>query len=442
MKTILDNLIDEFHERNLPPLVQRETRWPVMRGKTVAVVGMRRSGKTWFCYQHMQALLDSGMAKNRLLYINFEDDRLLPFSSSDFQVLLDAYFRKYPDHKSQTCHFYFDEIQRIEGWEMFVRRALDTENAAICVTGSSSRLLSSEIATSLRGRALTVEIFPYSFREHLLGRGIAPDRALIGAKTRAIIQHEAENYLRCGGFPEVIETDETLRMQILRGYVDVALLRDVVERYRVSNLPALRALVRHFMAAPSTRFSVNKFFRDLKSQGIPCGKNDLYDFLAYLNDAFLIHESQIYTRSERARRVNPRKIYITDSGLHHAYAFRNTGNRGMLLENIVFMQLRRNGIRPAYYLTERGLEVDFIVENEGASKPSLLQVCWSLGDHETKNREINALRDAMSELKIEKGTIITWLDEKAPENGVEIVPAWKWLLRKPDELQYLKCSER
>jgi hypothetical protein len=434
MKTILDNLIDEFHERNLPPLVRRETGWPVMRGKAVAVVGMRRAGKTWFCYQQMQSLLDSGTAKNKLLYINFEDDRLLPFSSSDFQVLLDAYFRKYPNHKSQTCYFYFDEIQRIKGWETFVRRVLDTENAAICVTGSSSRLLSSEIATSLRGRALTVEIFPYSFREHLLGLGIAPDRETIGAKMRAIIQHEAENYLRCGGFPEVIKTDEALRLQILRGYVDVVLLRDVVERYRVSNLPALRALVRHFMAAPSARFSVNKFFCDLKSQGIPCGKNDLYDFLAYFNDAFLIHEAQLYTRSERARRVNPRKIYITDSGLHYAYAFRNTDNWGMLLENIVFMQLRRNGIRPAYYLTERGREVDFIVEGGGAPKPSLLQVCWSLGDHETKNREINALRDAMSELKIERGTIITWLDEKAPENGVEIVPAWKWLLRKPEDL--------
>lgn len=431
MKTILDNIIDEFHERSLPAIVQRETHWAALRGKATAVVGMRRAGKTWFCYQHMQALLHSGVAKNKMLYVNFEDDRLLPFSASDFQVLLDAYFRKYPDHKSQTCYFYFDEIQRIEGWEMFVRRALDTENAAICVTGSSSRLLSSEIATSLRGRALTVEIFPYSFREYLLGLGIKPDLGPIGAKTRAVIQHAAENYLWTGGFPEVIGADKAQRLQILRGYVDVVLLRDVVERYRVSNMPALRALVRHFMTAPASRFSVNKFFRDLKSQGVTCGKNDLYDFLSYLNDAFLIHEAPIHTRSERARRVNPRKIYIIDSGLHHAYTFKNTDDWGMLLENIVFMQLRRHGIRPAYYLTKRGGEVDFVAEGKGAAKLFLLQVCWSLGNSETKNREINALREAMKELKINRGTIITWLDEQALENGVEIVPAWKWLLRKP-----------
>jgi predicted AAA+ superfamily ATPase len=430
MKAILDNIIDEFHERSLPALVRREAHWAAWRGKATAVIGMRRAGKTWFCYQHMQTLLRAGVAKSRMLYVNFEDDRLLPFAPSDFQVLLDAYFRKYPNYKSQTCYFYFDEIQRIAGWEAFVRRALDTENAAVCVTGSSSRLLSSEIATSLRGRALAVEIFPYSFREYLVGLEIDPDRKPLGAKMRAIIQHAAGNYLRTGGFPEVIGAEDALRRQILRGYVDVVLLRDVVERYRVSNLPALRALVHHFMSAPAARFSVNKFSRDLKSQGVTCGKNDLYAFLAYLNDAFLIHEAPIHTRSERVRRVNPRKIYIIDAGLHHAHAFQKTDNWGMLLENIVFMHLRRHGIHPAYYLTERGGEVDFVVEPERAPKPLLLQVCWSLGDPGTKSREINALREAMRELKIDRGTIVTWLDEEAPEHGVEIVPAWKWLLRE------------
>jgi len=149
MRDVLARLIDEFHERELPEPVPREPAMTYVPGKATVVVGMRRAGKTWFCYQHMRQLLQKGVAKERLLYLNFEDDRLLPFSVRDFQSVLDVYFSKFPDFKTGLCFMFLDEVQRIEGWEIFVRRVLDTENFAVYITGSSSRLLSTEIATSL-----------------------------------------------------------------------------------------------------------------------------------------------------------------------------------------------------------------------------------------------------------------------------------------------------
>jgi hypothetical protein len=174
MKEVIDFLIDDFHERALPECLPRESSMPRLSGKANVVVGMRRSGKTWFCYQRMQELLNTGIAKERLLYLNFEDDRLLPFSAADFQTILDNYYRKFPSFKTMECHFFLDEIQCIDGWEVFVRRVLDTERISLYITGSSSKLLSSEIASTLRGRSLTTEIFPFSYREFLRFHGESP----------------------------------------------------------------------------------------------------------------------------------------------------------------------------------------------------------------------------------------------------------------------------
>ena len=170
MKNILELLIYDFHERELPELFPRETYITIIPGKANVLTGMRRSGKTWFCYQQMKKLLAHGVEKERLLYLNFEDERLLPFSASDFKYILETYYRKFPGYKTRQCYLFLDEVQRIDGWDKFVRRVLDMEKMSIFITGSSSRLLSWEIATSLRGRSLATEIFPFSFREYLAGR--------------------------------------------------------------------------------------------------------------------------------------------------------------------------------------------------------------------------------------------------------------------------------
>jgi predicted AAA+ superfamily ATPase len=429
MKNVLDLLIDDFHERALPDLMPRHQAISWMPGKANVVIGMRRAGKTWFCYQKMKELLAEGIEKERFLYLNFEDERLLPFSTKDFQLILETYYRKFPGFKNKKCYLFLDEMQRIEGWEKFVRRVLDTEEMGVCITGSSSKLLSSEIATALRGRSLTAEIFPFSFSEFLnFHRGPFRPAQRFGSRNRAVAQNMFSRYLQIGGFPEVQTLEDEPRRQVLRNYLDVVILRDVVERYSVSNTAALRALIRHIMSAPATRFSINKFYNSLKSLGMAGSKNNLYDFLEYLSDAFLVYPVPIHARSERVRRVNPQKIYVIDPGLLGAMSFRMTGDQGAILENLVFLHFRRRGVHLEYYLTGDGIEIDFVVAPDVQKERQLIQVCWDISNPETKRREVTALLKGMKELGLKRGTIVTWLDEDLSDERVQILPAWKWLL--------------
>lgn len=429
MKNILDLLIDDFHERELPELMLRKQSMAWVSRKANVVIGMRRSGKTWFCYQQMQELMENGLEKERLLYLNFEDERLLPFSARDFQFVMETYYRKFPALKSKRCYLFLDEVQRIDGWDKFVRRMLDTEQLSVCVTGSSSKLLSTEIATSLRGRSLTTEIFPFSFKEFLRYKKVDLKSELrFGSKIRAMLQNLIGRYLKIGGFPEVQALDDELRREVLRNYLDVVILRDVVERHSISNTVALRALIRHIINAPATRFSVNKFYNSLRSQGVACTKNNLYAYMDHLADTFLFYRVPIHSRSERVRRVNPKKIYVIDPGLLEAMSLHITDDRGALLENLVFMHLRRQGLAPDYYVTKNGAEVDFILTAKDRSERRLIQVCWDIHDPATQKREVHALQSAMKELGLSKGTIVTWLDEDVSDQRIDIVPVWKWLL--------------
>jgi predicted AAA+ superfamily ATPase len=432
MRETLGVIIDEFHERDLPVPVPRDRSAPEFPGKAVAVVGMRRVGKTWFCYQRMQELLSKGIPKERLLYLNFEDDRLLSFGAGDFQKILDVYFSKFPAFKDGRCHLFLDEIQRVDDWEVFVRRVLDTEAIDVWVTGSSSKLLSKEIASSLRGRSLPVEIFPLSFEEFLRFRGVQIPRPLkFGSKSRALLQNMSQQYLVRGGFPEIQSIDEEeTRHQILRNQVDVVVLRDVAERHSVTNLVALRRLIGHLVSSPATRFSVNKFYNSLRSQGVSCTKDKLYEYLDHLTDAYMVHQVPVHSRSERVRRVNPTKTYISDSGLLDAGSSRTMENRGALLENVVYTHLRGQGVSPDYVVNRSGSEVDFLIPDRKAEGHQLIQVCWSLEDEVTREREVSALKEAMKEFRLITGTIVTWSDEEQIDKTIEVVPAYRWLLEK------------
>jgi len=428
MKNIISLLIDDFHEREIPTPLPRDASAPGLPGKANVIVGMRRSGKTWFCYQRMRELMDKGVEKARILYLNFEDERLLPFSRRDFQQIFEIYYRKYPAFKDRQCYLFLDEVQLIDGWDAFVRRVLDSERLAVFITGSSSRLLSSEIASRLRGRSIATEIFPFSFSEFCRFHGAPPSPQRFGSKTRAALQNLAERYLEIGGFPEIQNIDPDLMPRILQNYVDVVILRDIIERYSVHGTLPLRALIRHIMSAVATPFSVNKFYNSLKSQGIACTKNSLYEYLEYLEDAFLIYQSRVYSRSERVKRVNPRKLYVIDPGLLTAMSLNQRGDRGAYLENLVYMHLRRRGFKPDYYQTREGREVDFILDRVDGSRERLIQVCWEIKDESTRERETGALLQAMDELGQERGLIVTWLDEESPDERIKVIPAWQWLL--------------
>jgi len=433
MKNIISQLIDDFHERKLPEPVIRDKKFSEITGKADVVIGMRRSGKTWFCYQKIKELIASGTKKEEILYLNFEDDRLLDFNVHNFQEILDVYFGKYPEHRDTQCKFFFDEIQRIDQWEMFIRRLLDTENLQIFITGSSSKLLSSEIATTLRGRSLPIEIFPFSFEEFLRFHGLFPDRpGTFGANTVSILRKAVNDYLEMGGFPEIQKLDRDLRIEVLQGYIDSVLLKDIIERHKISNIHVLKHLVRHIMNSSGGQFSVNKFYNTMKSMSIKCTKNNLYAYLDHLADAFLFYKVPIHSRSEKSRLINPAKIYTIDTGLLNAMTFRNSYNYGPLLETMVFMHLRRWGYDTEYVNTKDGYEADFFARHKISGEAQLIQVCWDLSDKKTFERELRGLKSAMEELSLPTGTLITWDDETIIEDKIKVIPIWKWLVGNGD----------
>jgi len=432
MKFLLAQLIADFHERPLPDLTRRETILPAIDGKIDTVIGMRRSGKTFYAYQAIQQYLSDGVPKTAMLYINFDDERLLPMQATDLGLIHETYYRMFPQHRARRCYFFFDEIQNVDGWEAYLRRLVDTENIQLVVTGSSAKLLSREIASGLRGRSISTEIFPFSFTEALSHADPAWQPATQpGSRQKTWLEHRFTRYMQVGGFPEVQSLSEEHRVRVLQEYVDVVILRDVVERHRISHVAPLRHLIRHMLAAPATLFSMNKFYHGLKSQGVACSKDSLHQYLDYLTDAYLVYTMPVYSRSERARRVNPRKVYCIDSGLAHAFSHKPTMDMGHVLENIVFMMLRRQGLTLAYYKTQAGYEVDFISTNHTGQR-RLYQVSLEMHDSGVREREFRAIRAAMHETGLIEGVILTLEEHEmvdVKEGMIHIMPVWLWAMQ-------------
>lgn len=416
-----------------PRFTRRDVRLPHIPGKAFAVVGMRRVGKTTFLWQVISDRLQQGAPRESLLYFNFEDERLAGMTASDLQLILEEYYALYPQFRDRhRVLFLFDEIQNVPGWERFVRRLLDTEQVEVFITGSSAALLSREVATSMRGRAVEVPIFPFSFREFLRHRGREPEAPVkrLPKAERSMLQHSLLEYLQVGGFPEVQELEPRDRYELLKTYVDVVLLRDVIERHSVSNVHALRWLVRHLLGAPAGPFSVHRFHRDLKSQGISVGKDTLHEFLSYLEDAFLIRIVWLDAASERKRMVNPRKIYLVDPGFIPVFARFGVSSLGPALETVVLLELERRGAEVRYVRTPHGFEVDFLARYYDG-REELIQVAAEVRDPETREREIRALLDAAELYPQASLHLITLEPETTTEipANIRLHPAFTWLLQ-------------
>ena len=431
----IDALVADFQDRDLPALTPRQLKLPSLPGKVDAVVGMRRSGKTYFLYQQLRERLEAGIGRDRLLYLNFEDERLLPLSAAELHLVPEALYRRFPDSRDQLCWFFFDEIQNVPEWERFIRRLVDSEKVAIVVTGSSAKLLGREIATSLRGRSLASELLPFSFEEALRHADVeVPETWPASSRQRSLLENRFEIYMEIGGFPEVQDVSTELRQRILQDYVDVVLFRDVVERHRVENLPALRYLVRSLLSRPARKFSIHRLHNDLKSQGIPAGKDSLHRYLDHLEDALLLFTATIASASARARQVNPRKCYLIDPALAAATSFRASRDTGHLLENVVYLELRRRGCSAWYVNTSSGYEVDFLAQDRMGGQ-ALIQVSADLSNPKTRRREMRALEEAMDERGIDRATLVTLREEGSVDLGgrsVRLVPAWRWLLDSQD----------
>ncbi len=407
IQSLLEILLGEFNDKLslVKDLMIRDTPYPDVPGKIKVIVGMRRAGKTYFLYQQILKLIKEGVSLNSILYINFEDDRLLPLDQSKLSKMVEAFYTLYPENHERKCYLFFDEIQNVENWPVVIRRLSDSKNVDICLTGSSAKLLSTEIATSLRGRSLKIEIWPYSFNEYLRAQNIKISKQRYDKKTQDTLKQHFLTYLTSGGFPELISFESSIRQQTLQEYVDVAIYRDIVERHHVKNPTLIKYMILSMLHNISLPFSLNKFYNDTKSQGYRIGKDNLYDYANYIEDAYLAFNVSIYDSSIRKIHANPRKIYAVDPGLVRSVTFDYESNLGKLFENVVYLDLRRQRCNINYYLTKERFEIDFLAQTvQGNQK--LLQVVWQTDDKATLNREVRALDAAMDELKIE-GEIIT-----------------------------------
>jgi len=375
-----------------PSFTRRDARLPPVPGKVHAVIGMRRAGKTTYLRQ----LLSERRATNppeRAIYLSFDDDRLAELESAQLNYLLEEYYRRLPALRGrETVLWLLDEIQLVPGWERFVRRALDTEKVEIVVSGSSARMLSREVHTSLRGRGMATVIRPFSFGEYLRHRGEepGPDAPRWTAAGRSLAENRFREFLIEGGFPEAHALPDAPRIELLQGYVDTVLFRDVVERHSVSQVAALRWLVRQCLRNPAGSFSVHRLTLDLKAQGHGVAKDAVHALFGHLLDAFLLGAVPLATESERQRNSNPRKVYPADPGLIRAFDSSGRANLGHALETAVFNTLERSGADIGYVKTTEGFEVDFLARYLSGAQ-ELIQVCADVSDPKTLARELRAL---------------------------------------------------
>ena len=436
----IEDLIADAQTRALPSFTRRDLTMTASPGQARVLIGMRRVGKTFACFQEMDRLVRSGVDRRRILYLNLEDDRLGLPTPDLLGTLLDTFARMYPAAREDGAFLFLDEIQAVPGWARFARRVLDTERVRLHITGSSAKMLSTDVATEFRGRGLAVDVWPFSFGEFARHLGeAAADARHPGAADRSKLEALFLRYLRTGGFPGVAAMDERERVQTLQDYVELVVVRDTVERHRLTNVPAVRAFILALVQSTGRLFSVNKIYLDLKSRGVEVGKDLLHAVLGHTADACLAFTVGRFSRSVRERAVRPRKVYAIDPGLAGAVSLATARDTGARLETAVYLELRRRLGRArddaiSYYVTRGGHEVDFLVgDPEQGEATAMTQVCAELSDKTTRERELRALDEAMTELRLNTATLVTLHEtgeEKLPGGTVEIVPAWRWALRR------------
>jgi predicted AAA+ superfamily ATPase len=401
-----------------------------VQNKAAVIIGVRRSGKSTFLNQIKNRLISEGMAAMNMLHINFFDDRLSTLKIIGLDVVVQAYFLLFPNKKgNEKVCFFFDEIQVIPGWEAFIDRLLRTENCMVYLSGSSQQMLSKEIGTQMRGRALSWELFPFSFQEftdHLKINNKFP----LNGQQRLLIENAFNEYWESGGFPEVIGMERALRIKIHQEYFNSILFRDLIERYDISHPRAMIDLARHLLENISSMYTLNSLTGLLKSLGHNVPKNSVSDYLHWFEDAYFLFTVRLFDASFRRSNANPKKMYCIDHAMVRSVSSGILVNSGHLLENMVFLALRRTSPEVFYYKTAGNLEVDFILKDLNGHI-MLFQVCETIANTTTRTREINALQTAMAELGVETGTIVTRneTDFIQLQNGsIEVKPVWRFLL--------------
>lgn len=418
-RQLLKKIILEFEPEKIS-LIERNYDVPLKNKQIISIIGPRRAGKTYFLYQLIQKLIKKGVDKRRIIYLNFEDERLLPFEKNDFEAIEEAYFELYPN-ENKSLWFFLDEVQNISFWEKYVRR-LQEKGHFVFITGSSSKLLSYEIATSLRGRSLSFFIYPFSFNEFLKYKKVRLSDNYQYSKERFLIKKLYSDYFDFGGLPEVFDLKEDLKIKYLQEYINLVIYRDIVERYKIENISFIKDFAKALIKETSNFFSLTSYYKMLKNQGLIIGKDTLFRYLSYLEENNLIFTSPIYSSSKKAQLVNPKKVYIFDQGLYSALNYEKEKEK--ILETMVFLYFKRQGYDIFYYRDK--YEIDLILKKQSKIIP--VQVSYSLKDLKTWERETNSIKDFLKKFGLKEGLVIT-NDErgeiKDEKFKINILPYWE-----------------
>ena len=424
-RDIFKKIITEWQERPLPELVRRSVVLKVDKENINAVIGPRRVGKTSLMLYTIKGLLNRSR-KEEILFIDFEDNRLSGISPRELDELFVA-------HREVTGlepkYLFFDEVQEAPGWSKFVRRLHNSGKYCIVVSGSSSKLLSMEIATELRGRYRSTLMLPFSFKEFLALRGFEYDGKVEFSERKGVLLGLLGEYMSYGGFPLVAKKgDMNDKKDLVKSYYETIFYKDIIERYKVKNIDIMEALMGHVLDNNASMFSISSFGKVLKEKGVKASKKTVSLYLKYLEDAFFVFSSQKFSYSSKVRSLNPKKIYLSDNSFQAFLSTNFSPERGKLLEAIVMQELKRRNSQ-AFYFREKK-ECDFIIKN--GRQLEAMQSTYELNPG-NREREITGLMEALVKLKAEKGAILTFDQEE--EISVEgkkiiVIPVWKWLLEK------------
>ncbi len=428
-----EKIIRNWKEFDIPKTIARKIELKINQDFITTITGPRRSGKTFLCFQKMNELVKKGHSKENILYINFEDDKLINADSDDLEKLFETYLENSQIDKRQNIFLFLDEIQTVTHWDAWVRKIHDIKkNVRLILTGSSSKLLSREISTNLRGRVYNIEILPLSFEEYLdwKNKKLNLESILQGGKDSLIAKRYFKEYLFRGGYPAIFKNPE-LKDEVLQSYYDSMIFKDVVERNKILNVKKLQILAKLIFESTSTEISYTKLSNKLKSLGFSMGKSTVIDYISYFEDAYLFFQVLKYEYSVQKQIGSIKKVYCIDNGLLNSVSFKFSDDYGKLLENLIFLELYRRKKKVSYNRDK--FECDFVIKEKNKIT-GVVQVCYELNE-ENKEREINGLVEAMEKFKLKKGLIITYdSEDEIVKDGlkIEVVPAWKWLLGGKD----------
>ena len=430
LKDILKQLILTKQAEIPYSVIPRDEALPTQCKAIVTIPGVRRCGKSTKMQLVINDLVAQGVAKTNILWLGFDDERLYDMTKQDLDLVLEAYRELYPEISLRDVYMFFDEIQLIKDWELFVVRVYKTYCQHIYISGSNAKMLSQEIATTLRGYGVEYPTYPLSFAEYCRFKNIPTKHLLEDDLVR--LRLAWDNYNTESAFPEVVlEKEKSIREKLLQGYYNAMLFRDLVERYSISQVGTLRYFIKRLMNNLTKPTSINAIYKDIRSQGLKVTKDDLYLWADYLCECFMFIRISKFTKSLVKEQRNAFKYYFIDNGMRQAVLLPQSYDNGKLLENNVLLHLCRNcGMLDKITYYQGNKECDFVIQQADDIK-QLIQVTWTMDDKETREREINGILEASRATDCDNMLIITHNEEETitiEDKTIAVIPAWKWML--------------